>query len=154
MPNDLRAALTAELSTAARKMRKLFDARVRERGLTLTRARTLLLLSRPGPWTQSDLADALDIEQPSVVRLLDGLERQGLIRRTPAEGDRRVKQIELLPLARDQVREIDALVVQMRSVLLRGLTAAEIDIAAKVLRTVSANAEAHGSDGAAEPPAR
>ena len=145
MPDDPRAALTGELSTAARKMRKLFDARVRERGLTLTRARALLLLSRPGPWTQSDLADALEVEQPSAVRLLDGLERQGLIRRVPAESDRRVKQIELLPLALEQVREIDDLVAQMRNVLLDGLTRAEMEVAAKVLRTVSANADARAN---------
>ncbi|ENR65033.1 hypothetical protein C032_02700 [Brucella abortus 63/294] len=84
--NELNAAFTMGLSTAARKMRNLFDSRVRERGLTLARARVLLLLAQQRDWNQRELADALEIEHPSVVRLLDGLEKQGMIVRASVEG--------------------------------------------------------------------
>lgn len=87
--------LAADLSLASRKMRNLFDALVRERGLTLARARALLLLAETRTWTQRELAEELEIEQPTVVRLLDGMEKQGLIVRQPVAGDRRANHIKL-----------------------------------------------------------
>ncbi|WP_156503162.1 MarR family winged helix-turn-helix transcriptional regulator, partial [Tistrella mobilis] len=88
-PATLRSDVTNELATASRKMRTGFDALVRTRGLTLARARALMLLARHPGISQTELAGLLEIENPTVVRLLDGLEKQGLIRRTPAETDRR-----------------------------------------------------------------
>jgi MarR family transcriptional regulator for hemolysin len=44
---------------------------------------------------QKDLAAALGIEGPSLVRLLDGLERRGLIERREDGADRRARGIHL-----------------------------------------------------------
>ena len=46
---------------------------------------------------QTDLAAALDIEGPSLVRLLDALERQGLVERCGEPDDRRVKTLRMTP---------------------------------------------------------
>lgn len=141
MDPELPAKITIELSTAGRKARKLFDGLVRKRGLTLARARALLLLSMHGGWNQSELAEALEIEQPSVVRLLDGLERQGLIVRAAVEGDRRAKHVKLTPLATQQVRELDELSAAVRAVLLQGIDAEEMKTTLSVLRRIINNAE-------------
>lgn len=116
--HDLEAAFTMGLSTAARKLRNLFDSRFRERGLTLARARVLLLLAQQRDWNQRELADALEIEHPSVVRLLDGLEKQGLIYRASVEGDRRARRIELTAEAQALVRELQEATRSIRSELL------------------------------------
>ncbi len=63
-----------ELGRASRKLRTHFDSRVKELGLTQARARTLLLLDRLAVLNQKELAEELDIETPTMVRLLDGLE--------------------------------------------------------------------------------
>ena len=78
---QLQAAFTAELASVNRKLRALVDERARGMGLTLARARLLMELAREDGPIQSDLADLLDIEQPTLVRLLDGLERNGTSRR-------------------------------------------------------------------------
>ena len=140
MTTDLDAAFTFELSTSARKMRKLFDAFVRERGLTLARARALLLLSRSQAWNQKELAEALDIEHPSVVRLLDGLERQGLIIRSTVKNDRRAKRIELTPAAKQQVAELEEISTAVRKLLLRDIETDDLRNALKVLRQITENA--------------
>ncbi len=72
----LRAEFLEELSVTSRKLRTLFDAQVRARGLTLARARTLIHLSRKDGMTQTELAEILEVEGPTLVRLLDGLEAQ------------------------------------------------------------------------------
>ncbi|WP_019171083.1 MarR family winged helix-turn-helix transcriptional regulator [Pseudaminobacter salicylatoxidans] len=85
----MRAAFVDELSKASRKLRTLFDARVRTHGLTLSRARLLMHLVKADGATQAELADALEVEQPSLVGLVDALEKMGHIERRAIDGDRR-----------------------------------------------------------------
>ena len=138
---ELEAAFTMGLSTAARKMRNLFDSRVRERGLTLARARVLLLLAEQRDWNQRELADALEIEHPSVVRLLDGLEKQGLIYRAVVEGDRRAKRIELTDEAQAQVKQLQAITQAIRAELLQRISPQALETALTVFQEISQTVE-------------
>ena len=112
---ELEAAFTMGLSTAARKMRNLFDSRVRERGLTLARAR--------------------------VVRLLDGLEKQGLIYRAAVEGDRRAKRIELTDEAQAQVKQLQAITQAIRAELLQRISPQALETALTVFQEISQTVE-------------
>ena len=143
---ELEAAFTMGLSTAARKMRNLFDARVRERGLTLARARVLLLLAEQRDWNQRELADALEIEHPSVVRLLDGLEKQQLIYRAAVEGDRRAKRIELTEAAQAQVKQLQEITQAIRAELLQKIDQKSLETALTVLQEISQTVEATLAD--------
>ena len=143
---ELEAAFTMGLSTAARKMRNLFDSRVRERGLTLARARVLLLLAEQRDWNQRELADALEIEHPSVVRLLDGLEKQGLIYRAAVEGDRRAKRIELTEEAQAQVMKLKEITQAIRAELLQKIDQKSLETTLTVLQEISQTVEATLAD--------
>ncbi|MEN2977969.1 MarR family transcriptional regulator [Tistrella bauzanensis] len=138
-PEMLRADFATELSTAGRRMRTVFDGLVRKRGLTLSRARALLLLQNQRAMNQTELAGLLEIEGPTVVRLLDGLEKQGLITRSTSGHDRRVKQIKLTDAARAQVAEVEAIVETVRAAMLNDIEDAELDAAMRVLSRVIHN---------------
>ncbi|EAB6717780.1 MarR family transcriptional regulator [Salmonella enterica subsp. enterica] len=127
------------LAGVNRKMRTMFDARVREQGLTLSRARLLLLLAKGDGVTQRELAEALEIEQPSLVTLLDGLERQGLIVREPLETDRRANRVVLTPEARDETDRLMAQVADLRDQILEGVDPAELAAAQSVLARIGRN---------------
>lgn len=129
-----------ELSRAGRKMRALFDARVKERGLTLSRGRALLVLGKMPNLTQRELADELDIETPTLVRLLDGMEKQGFIERRNVEGDRRAKQIAMTPYGEQVAEEIASLAKELRRDLLRGVSEADMATAVRVIRTITESA--------------
>lgn len=135
----LRAVLPSELSTAGRKMRTVFDRLVRARGLTLTRARTLMLLAHDSEMTQKDLASALDVEHPTLVRVLDGLEKQGLIARCAVDGDRRAKRIALTPASEGQIRELEELSESVRVQMLDGIPEEDVATALRVLRRIGEN---------------
>lgn len=143
---ELEAAFTMGLSTAARKMRNLFDSRVRERGLTLARARVLLLLAEQRDWNQRELADALEIEHPSVVRLLDGLEKQQLIYRAAVESDRRAKRIEMTEEAQAQVKQLQEITQAIRAELLQKIDQKSLETALTVLQEISQTVEATLAD--------
>ncbi|MCP5848300.1 MarR family transcriptional regulator, partial [Klebsiella pneumoniae] len=96
-----------------RKIRTLFDARVKQRGLTFARARTMMLLDRMEILSQKDLAEELEIETPTMVRLLDGLEKQGFIERRSVDGDRRAKQIVMTPLGAELASEVSQLAQEL-----------------------------------------
>jgi MarR family transcriptional regulator for hemolysin len=136
---ELQAAFTAELASANRKLRALVDERARDMGLTLSRARLLMQLAKADGPIQSDLADLLDIEQPTLVRLLDGLERTGMIERRAAPGDRRARRVFLTQAARAQAEDILAFLTELRADVLDGVDREELEIALRVLSRMSRN---------------
>ena len=122
-----------------RKLRTLFDARARSQGLTLARARLLLQLAREDGPTQTALAEALEIEQPTLVRLIDGLEKNGLVQRHGVAGDRRARRIFLTAEARKQAGDILRFTTDLRAQVLEGIDDEELARATRVLETVARN---------------
>lgn len=131
-----------ELWKVSRKLRTLFDARVRAKGLTLARARTLMLLAKKDGMTQTELADALEIEGPTLVRLLDGLEKQGLIERRPVDGDRRAKQIALMTAGQEEAVLVGEIVQDVRSDVLKDVSEGDLKAAIRVFHAMARNIEA------------
>lgn len=136
---QLQAAFTGELAAVNRKLRALVDERARGMGLTLSRARLLMELAREDGPIQSDLAGLLDIEQPTLVRLLDGLERNGMIERRAVEGDRRARRVFLTESARAQAQDILNFLTELRAGILQGIAPEELEAALDVLRRTSRN---------------
>lgn len=131
-----------ELTILTRRMRTVFDAHVRERGLTLARARILLRLKRTGCGdTQKALAEELEIEAPTLVRLLDGLQEAGAVRRVSVEGDRRAKGIELTENGALQAGEVEETLVQFRAGMVEGVPPEDLEVALRVIRRMQKNLE-------------
>ncbi|MHC2353511.1 MarR family transcriptional regulator for hemolysin [Sinorhizobium meliloti] len=145
-PNDNRELFDA-LATVNRKLRSVFDARVKERGLTLPRARMLFALARKEGLNQRELAEELDIETPTIVRLLDGMEKQGFIERRVELSDRRAKQIHMTDVGRSVADEIQKLASDIREEVLGGLQPQEIAVALKVVCMIATNIQSIGRSG-------
>lgn len=131
-----------ELSFAARKMTNYFDAQIRGHGLTLSRARALVHLSKPRTWTQGDLAKELEIEHTTAVRLVDGLEKLNLIERHPVPGDRRANHLRLTPAAQPHIEAIQEVLEAARETLLRDISQEDLEVTIKVLQKLSKQADA------------
>ncbi|WP_455272130.1 MarR family winged helix-turn-helix transcriptional regulator [Rhizobium herbae] len=134
------------LASVNRKLRALFDARVKERGLTLSRARALFALSKRDGLNQRELADELGIETPTIVRLLDGMEKQGFIERRVEASDRRAKQIHMTARGRDIADEIDKLACEIRGQVLDGVDAEDKATALQVVSLMNGNILAIAKD--------
>lgn len=128
-----------EMAAFNRKLRSFFDARVAEKGLTLARARTLFALSRRGSLTQKELAEELEIETPTLVRLLDAMEKQKLIERRSDEIDRRAKRIHMTPAGLQTFEDVDAQAKAMRAEIALDISTDEIRVALNVVRRLTAN---------------
>ncbi|KAA0698211.1 MarR family transcriptional regulator [Neorhizobium sp. P12A] len=128
-----------ELSSFNRKLRASFDALVREHGMTLARARVFFALSKRDGINQRELADELELETPTLVRILDAMEAQNFIERRAAQADRRAKLIHTTDSGKVIAAEIDALATSVRSDILEGISDEDIAVALKVIRAMAAN---------------
>ncbi|MFA7668182.1 MAG: MarR family transcriptional regulator [Burkholderiaceae bacterium] len=138
---DIETHFSMTLGRVSRRWRARLDERLRHLGLTQARWHTLLRLDKEGPMPQHQLAESLQVERPTLVRLLDGLERQGLVERRPVEDDRRVRCVHLTEKARPLLEEISYISGQLRHELLAEIDHDALMAAIQVLQELDARLE-------------
>lgn len=129
------------LSRAAHGLREAMDAEAMAHGTTIRGQIVLTALvqnAHPGarPYSQLALGHALGVDKTTMTALLDKLERQGLVVRTPDPNDRRAR----LPVPTDAGRALQAtLYEKLKAVedrVLADLTAEERDTLRSLLRRI------------------
>jgi MarR family transcriptional regulator for hemolysin len=124
-PDEHRFAM--QLAQMSRAWRAELDRRLAGMGLSQARWLVLLHLSRFEDLpTQRELAKSVGVEGPTLARLLDSLEAQGLIQRMAVAEDRRAKKIALCPPARPLIEKIEAISSQLRQELFAGIEDEEL----------------------------
>ena len=137
------------LSTA---WRREIDQRVRGFGLTDATWRPLLYLGRMGDGVrQTDLAATLTIENPSLVRLIDALERAGLVERLEDAEDRRSKRLWMTLAGRETYAKVAAIHASLADAFVQDVSAAELavchSVLDRVLRSIAIHATSHAAVG-------
>jgi MarR family transcriptional regulator for hemolysin len=87
--NDLHPTLGFLLHDVARLLRKRFEQRARNLGFTRSQWQAIAYLSKNEGIHQAGLAEMLEIEPITLVRILDKLAERGLIERRQHPTDRR-----------------------------------------------------------------
>jgi MarR family transcriptional regulator for hemolysin len=129
------------LKALPRDWRAVIDRRLAPLGLSQAKWQPLLFLLRAeAPPTQAEIARHLDIESPTLVRLLDRLADDGWIERKNCAGDRRARRIHLTPRAQAVGAEIESIVGEVRRQLLQKISSAELRESIELLRRVHDNA--------------
>jgi MarR family transcriptional regulator for hemolysin len=123
----------------ARRLRQEVDGELRSYGLTEATWRPLAYVGRLGEGVrQKELAQALGIEGPSLVRLLDSLERRGLIERRAEEDDRRARGIYLTPAGRELQRRVLRVSDATQRRLLSAVRPADLEACDRVFQAIEA----------------
>ena len=91
-----------------RRSHRLIDQIMTQQGASYARARVLSGIARDGPLRSIDLAMAFGYAPRTVTEAIDGLERDGLVRRTPDPDDRRAKRIILTSAGEAAVKASEA----------------------------------------------
>jgi MarR family transcriptional regulator for hemolysin len=130
------------LARITRRLRQAVDAELHAYGLTEATWRPLVYLGRLGEGIrQKELAQSLGIEGPSLVRLLDGLERRGFIERREDEADRRARGIYLTPSGRELQKRVLGISDAVQRRLLAAVPPADLDACDRALRAIEAALE-------------
>jgi MarR family transcriptional regulator for hemolysin len=137
------------LADVARLMRRNFDRRAQQIGLSRAQWQVLAWLKRNEGISQASLAELLEMSPMTLVRLIDKLEAGGLIQRRPRPGDRRSYQLYLADHAHPLLDRLWEMGAQTRRQAQAGVSMAEEALLLDVLTTIRRNlAEADAaSDG-------
>ncbi len=108
------------MAPVARAWRQLADSVLAEFGVSNSTAWCLIHIDRlGGEVRQNDLAESLDIAQPSLVRTLDQVQSAGLVQRTQHPDDKRSNIISLTDAGQELVGRIEAKLDTLRAELLK-----------------------------------
>ncbi len=144
MPNnqfkksELYSFITGKASTAiARRLQKNF----RQAGIEITIEQWSVLyhLWKEDGQSQQQLCDATFRDKPSITRLVDNLEKLGLVKRTANKNDRRINKICLTPEAEKLQVQTMEVANQTLNEALAGVTNGQVEIAKEVLQMVYEN---------------
>lgn len=131
-----------QLANLSRGWRAELDRRLADLGLSQARWLVLLHLSRfTEPPTQRELARSVGVEGPTLARLLDSLENQGLVRRQAVVEDRRAKKILLADTARPLIEKIETIATALRYELFAGINEEDLQVCLRVHSRILANLE-------------
>ncbi|MCI4590928.1 MarR family transcriptional regulator [Sphingobium sp. BYY-5] len=131
---ESKRALAHKMAPVARNWRQLADSMLAEFGVSNSAGWCLIHIDRIGPDVrQAELADSLDISQPSLVRTLDQLQAAGLVGRSPHPEDKRSNIIALTPAGQELVGQIEDKLGALRADLLRDVPDEAIEIMVELL---------------------
>src|SRR6201982_1949270 len=115
------------ISRLARLWRREVDQALADHGLSQATALPLMVLSRRGKSVrQGVLAEEVGIEGPSLVRLIDLLQAEGLVERREDPTDRRAKTLHLTPTGEAKAEEINRVLRRVRADLLKDIDADDL----------------------------
>ena len=127
------------LTDVARLMRTIYDRRVKSLGLTRSQWWVLNHLFRGDGVTQTELADTLEIEKPTLGRLLDRLQAKGWVRREADARDGRVWRVYLTAEVEPAMNTLRTVAAGLRRDALAGLAEADRERFVDTLLAIRSN---------------
>lgn len=139
-PTDFQLmATTSNLMVLSRAYRGAADKALADYGLSQATAWPVILTGRLGDGVrQGALAEALGVEGPSLVRVLDQLVAAGLMERREDPHDRRARTLHLTDAGQALRAQVEDVLVELRRHLFRGIDAADLEACHRVFESLKA----------------
>lgn len=112
--------------TTAHALRRALDVKLAKEGITFRQWEVLAWLAVQGDQSQGELADRIGIEAPTLVGILDRMERDGWLDRYPCSQDRRKKRIRVTDKAQSVWDRMVECARQVREQAIEGTSAEEL----------------------------
>ena len=142
--HDLETAFIGSVGALRRELRRVYDRELAPTGLSLAHAHPLVLIAEHPTLSQRELAERLEIEGPTLVRLLHQLAAMGLVKREQNPNDHRANTLHLTATGRATAKRLRRAMDGVRARLLAGVSDDELADALRVfdaVRTSLASAE-------------
>ena len=133
-------ALDLYLYRTAMAFRKALDLELRRKtGVTFGQWKILTLLSREDGLTQKEIADRCEVEGPTLIPIIDKMEKEGLVTRKVDREDRRINRIFLTTKANAIWNSLVDCSMQVRKSSQRDIPEEQVKIMRGVLEKISQN---------------
>lgn len=138
---DLDACVGFITSKKAKIMAEVFNKRLLKLGTTRVQWVALYYLGSGSGISQKELADKMDIKESSIVRLIDRMEKEGLLNRSKSTEDRRITHLVLTDKGKMLREDLLPEGEKMSDIFLKGISEADIETFNKVLNQMVENAK-------------
>ena len=139
---DLQESIGLMLKTSAKAWEKAADIELRKRfGLIGAQWKIIVILSMKEGITQKHIADMAFVEAPTLVPIIDKMEKENYITRQSDPSDRRNNLIFMTKKSKDIVDSIIDCIVEIRNMGLAKISKKDMEIAKKVLEQITVNTE-------------
>ena len=82
----------------------MLEKALKKAGVDQPRWRVLMILGAKNPSNMSELSERAVIKNSTMTRLIQRMQRQGLVRSARSSGDNRISEVRLTPLGRERLR--------------------------------------------------
>ena len=145
---SLHAEAFLNLVRSSAQVQHALHLQLKPYGITETQYNSLRILRGAGSsgLTCAEIAERLVSQDPDITRLVERLQRQGLVRRERGEKDRRVVLTKITPAGLDRLKEMDPVVDSTVHALLSHLSPSELKTMIGLLKRARLFAEpSHGN---------
>lgn len=133
---ELENAFIGAVSALRRELRKVYDRELAPTGLSLAYAWPIVLIAEQPGMSQRELAERLEIEGPTLVRLLHQLGAMDLVTRQQNPDDHRANTLHLTAAGRATAKRLRRAMDGVRARLLAGVSDEELADALRVFDAV------------------
>ncbi len=146
---SLQAEAFLNLVRTSAQMQHALHLRLKPYGITETQYNSLRILRGAGSsgLTCAEIADRLVSQDPDITRLVERLQRQGLVRRERGEKDRRVVLTKITASGLDRLKEMDPVVDSTVHALLSHLSSSELNTMIGLMERARLSAEPSNRNG-------
>jgi len=146
---SLHAEAFLNLVRTSAQLQHALHLRLKAYGITETQYNSLRILRGAGSsgLTCAEIAERLVSQDPDVTRLVERLQRQGLVRRERGEKDRRVVLTKITGAGLDRLKEMDPVVDSTVHALLSHLSSSELKTMIDLLERARLFAEPSNPNG-------
>ena len=124
---------------AIKQISEAFGRRLQDTGITRVQWIALYYVKAKGRISQRDLSNLMNVKDSSAGRLIDRLERDGLIERESNDFDRRVIYIKLTDIGDQLISDLMPIGLHFNDDLLKGIDEQELIIYEKILNKMLSN---------------
>jgi MarR family transcriptional regulator for hemolysin len=136
---DFQSSIGYWICMTSRAYERAMQQQLIPAGITHRQCQVLFWLALDGPLSQVELAEKMSIEPPTLVRVLDRMERDGLLVREACKHDRRVKIVRVQPKAKPVWKKIIQCAERVREQASRSLTPPQRETLRELLQIVQEN---------------
>ena len=139
LENDFRSDVGYWVHIAAHRFERAMNEELAREGMTYRQCQVLGWLALDGQLAQVELAERMNVEPPTLVKVLDRMQRDGLICRDPCPDDRRRKYVRPTDKAVPVWGRIVECANRVRDRSVRGMSPKEVETLRKLLEQVHEN---------------
>ncbi|HYL65586.1 MAG TPA: MarR family transcriptional regulator [Nitrosopumilaceae archaeon] len=141
---DFENSLGLAIKNASKSLERTLDVELRgQYGLSGGQWKVILVLSIQNGISQKDLAERIFVDSTTLVPIIDGMEKKGLVERRTDPKDRRNNNIFLTTKSESLVDPIIEIILHMRKIFFKNISENDLEFTRNILKKITINADSY-----------